>query len=66
MGSTEDATVLAVIAATPELATSDDTDGFLDAMPIPEFASTRWSETSDGEKLLRPADDLHKHTAIRA
>ena len=39
MGSIEDATVLAVIAATPELATSDDTDGFLDAMPIPELAS---------------------------
>ena len=35
MGSTEDANALAVIAATPELATPDDTDGFLNAMPIP-------------------------------
>jgi hypothetical protein len=39
MGSTEDANALAVIAATPELATPDDTDGFLNAMPIPELAS---------------------------
>ena len=39
MGSTEDANVLAVIAAAPELAKSDDTDAFLDAMPIPELAS---------------------------
>ena len=39
MGSIEDANVLAVIAATPELASPDDTDGFLDAMPIPELAS---------------------------
>ena len=38
MGSIE-ANVLAVIAATSELATPDDTDGFLDAMPIPELAS---------------------------
>ena len=34
-----DAKVLAVIAATSELATPDDADGFLDAMPIPELAS---------------------------
>ena len=39
MASIEDANVLAVIAATPELASPDDTDGFLDAMPIPELAS---------------------------
>jgi hypothetical protein len=31
--------VLAVIATAPELATPDDTDAFLDAMPIPELAS---------------------------
>jgi len=35
----EDAKVLAVIAATSELATPDDADGFLDALPIPELAS---------------------------
>jgi hypothetical protein len=39
MASIEDANVLAVIAATPELASPDDTDGFLDAMPISELAS---------------------------
>ena len=39
MGSTEDADMLALIAAAPELATPDDTDAFLDAMPIPELAS---------------------------
>ena len=35
MGSTEDADMLALIAAAPELATPDDTEIFLDAMPIP-------------------------------
>jgi hypothetical protein len=39
MGSTEDAEMLALIAAAPELATPDDTEIFLDAMPIPELAS---------------------------
>ena len=39
MGSIEDADVLAVIAATSELATPDDADGFLDALPIFELAS---------------------------
>jgi hypothetical protein len=39
MGSTEDADMLALIAAAPELATPDDTEAFLDAMPIPELAS---------------------------
>ena len=39
MGSTRDAKVLALIAAAPELAKSDDTDAFLDAMPVPELAS---------------------------
>ena len=39
MVSIEDVNLLAVIAATPELASPDDTDGFLDAMPIPELAS---------------------------
>jgi hypothetical protein len=39
MGSTEDADTLALIAAAPELATPDDTDAFLNAMPIPELAS---------------------------
>ena len=39
MGSTEDADVLALIAAAPELATPDDTEVFLDAMPIPDLAS---------------------------
>jgi hypothetical protein len=39
MGSTEDADMLAHIAAAPELATSDDPEIFLDAMPIPELAS---------------------------
>jgi hypothetical protein len=39
MSSTEDADMLALVAAAPELATSDDTESFLDAMPIPELAS---------------------------
>jgi Family of unknown function (DUF6869) len=39
MGSTEDANVLASIVAAPELASPDDTDAFLNAMPIPELAS---------------------------
>ena len=39
MGSTEDADMLAVIAAAPELATPDDTEVLLDAMPISELAS---------------------------
>lgn len=39
MGSTEDAEVLALIAAAPELATPDHTDAFLNGMPIPELAS---------------------------
>ena len=39
MGSTEDADMLALVAAAPELATPDDTEIFLDAMPIPELAS---------------------------
>ena len=39
LSSTEDANVLAIIAAAPEPATPDDTDAFLDAMPIPELAS---------------------------
>lgn len=39
MGSTEDANVLAGIAAAPELSTPDDTDAFLNAMPVAELAS---------------------------
>jgi hypothetical protein len=39
MGSTEDADMLALIAAAPELATSDDTEVLLDALPISELAS---------------------------
>jgi hypothetical protein len=39
VGSTEDADVLALIVAAPELGTPDDTDVFLDAMPIPDLAS---------------------------
>ena len=39
MGSTEDADMLALIAAAPELATPDDTEVLLDAMPITELAS---------------------------
>src|SRR4051812_48384916 len=39
MGSTEDAEVLALIAAAPEPGTPDDTDVFLNAMPIPDLAS---------------------------
>ena len=39
MGSTEDASTLALIAAAPQLATPDDTEIFLDAMPIPDLAS---------------------------
>ena len=39
MGSTKDADVLALIAAAPELGTPDDTDNFLNAMPIPDLAS---------------------------
>jgi len=39
MGSTEDANVLAGIAAAPELSAPDDTDAFLNAMPVAELAS---------------------------
>ena len=39
MGSTEDAGALALIADAPQLATPDDTEIFLDAMPISELAS---------------------------
>ena len=39
MGSTYDARVLATIAAAPELSTPDDTDTFLNAMPVTELAS---------------------------
>ena len=39
MGSTEDAEVLALIAAAPEPGSPDDTDTFLNAMPIPDLAS---------------------------
>ena len=39
MGSTEDADMLALIAEAPELATPDDTETFLDAMPVAELAS---------------------------
>jgi hypothetical protein len=39
MGSTEDAKVLAVIAAAPELGTPDETDAFLNTMPITDLAS---------------------------
>jgi uncharacterized protein DUF6869 len=39
MGSTEDADMLALIAAAPELATPDETEVLLDAMPISELAS---------------------------
>jgi hypothetical protein len=40
MGSTEDANVLASVVVAPELGSPDDTDAFLNAMPIPELAST--------------------------
>jgi hypothetical protein len=39
MGSTEDAEMLALIAAAPELGTPDDTDIFLNAMPVSDLAS---------------------------
>lgn len=39
MKSTEDAKVLALIAAAPELGTPDDTDQFLNAMPVEDLAS---------------------------
>ena len=39
MGSSEDAKALAVIAAAPELATPEETEAFLNAMPIGELAS---------------------------
>ena len=39
MKSTEDAHVLALIAAAPELGTPDDTDHFLNAMPVEDLAS---------------------------
>ncbi|QHO72233.1 hypothetical protein ACH79_05960 [Bradyrhizobium sp. CCBAU 051011] len=39
MASTEDADMMALITAAPELATPDDTETFLDAMPMPELAS---------------------------
>lgn len=39
MGMTEDAKVLAMIAAAPELGTPDETDVFLNAMPIADLAS---------------------------
>ena len=39
MDSIEEAKVLAVVAAAPELSTPDETDVFLDAMPLAELAS---------------------------
>jgi hypothetical protein len=39
MRSTEDAKVLAIVAAAPELGAPDDTDTFLNAMPVAELAS---------------------------
>jgi hypothetical protein len=39
MGSTEDARMLAVIAAAPELGTPDETDVFLNAMGLTDLAS---------------------------
>ncbi|MDI1264484.1 MAG: hypothetical protein PS018_14610 [bacterium] len=39
MSSTEDAKVLSLVAAAPEMATSDETDAFLNAMTIPDLAS---------------------------
>ena len=39
MGSTEDADMLALIAAVPERATPEETEAFFDAMPIAELAS---------------------------
>lgn len=42
MGSTEESDMLALIATAPELATSDDTEVLLDALPISELASM-WS-----------------------
>jgi hypothetical protein len=39
MGLTEDVEMLALIAAAPKLAAPDDTEAFLDAMPISELAS---------------------------
>jgi hypothetical protein len=39
MGSIEDAKVVAIIAAAPELQTPDDTDAFLNAVPVAELAS---------------------------
>ena len=39
MGSTEDADVLALIAAAPEFGAPDDTDVFLNAMPVKDLAS---------------------------
>jgi hypothetical protein len=39
MGSIEDANVLAAVAAVPEPSTSEDTDAFFNAIPIPDLAS---------------------------
>ena len=39
MKSTEDAEALALIAAAPELGTPDETERFLNAMPVDELAS---------------------------
>ena len=39
MASTKDANLLALIAAAPELSTPDDSDAFLNAMPVAELAS---------------------------
>src|SRR5882757_10900173 len=39
MGSTEDAEVLALIAVAPDLGWPDDTDHFLNAMPVEDLAS---------------------------
>jgi hypothetical protein len=62
MGSTEDADMLALIAAAPELATPDDTEIFLYAMPA--------GCAGGAEPLVRScwsaADVLHKRTAIQA
>jgi hypothetical protein len=74
MSSTEDADMLALVAAAPELATSDDTEFFLDAMPIPELASmwgalqrlSRRDQTSGTWAALMYFNHLSKRRPDRA
>ena len=74
MGSTRDAEVLALIAAAPELGTPDETDHFLNAMPIPDLASlwcvlqrlSRRDQTSGAWAAMLYFDHLPHRKSARA